>query len=130
MKTKITNIATLCTWSPKENTLLNKKNVEILIEDSSIIQIDSTVGDAEVEIDADGALITPGFVDSHTEQWTSNRIFLDSFIKQTNGPTPPASSGCPQSQSSSDCNSITSCLGTIGSIEGILLLCMGFLSPP
>jgi len=66
MKTKITNIATLCTWSPEENTLLSKKDVEILIEDSTIIQIDSTVGDAEVEIDADGALITPGFVDSHT----------------------------------------------------------------
>ncbi len=66
MKTKITNIATLCTWFPEENTLLSKKDVEILIEDSTIIQIDSTVGDAEVEIDADGALITPGFVDSHT----------------------------------------------------------------
>ena len=66
MKTKITNIATLCSWFPEENTLLSKKDVEILIEDSTIIQIDSTVGDAEVEIDADGALITPGFVDSHT----------------------------------------------------------------
>ena len=66
MKTKITNIATLCTWFPEENKLLSKKDVEILIEDSTIIQIDSMVGDAEVEIDADGALITPGFVDSHT----------------------------------------------------------------
>ncbi len=66
MKTKITNIATLCTWSPEGNTLLSKRDVEILIEDSTIIKIDSTVGDAEVDIDADGALITPGFVDSHT----------------------------------------------------------------
>ena len=59
MKTKITNIATLCTWSPEENKLLSKKDVEILIEDSTIIQIDSTVGDAEVEIDADIELLIP-----------------------------------------------------------------------
>ena len=31
-----------------------------------IIQISNIVGNAEEEIDADGALITPGFVDSHT----------------------------------------------------------------
>ena len=66
MKTKITNIAILCTWSSEKNKLVNYQDVEILIEDTTIIQIDSTVGDAEVEIDADGALITPGFVDSHT----------------------------------------------------------------
>ena len=66
MKTKITNIAILCTWSSEKNKLVNYQDVEILIEDSTIIQIDNTVGDAEVEIDADGALITPGFVDSHT----------------------------------------------------------------
>ena len=74
MKTKITNITTLCTWSPEENKLLNTHNVEILIEDSTIIKIDSTVGYAEEEIDADGALITPGFIDSHTHPiFSSNR---------------------------------------------------------
>ena len=66
MRTKITNIATVSTWSSEKNKLVNYQDVEILIEDSTIIQIDSTVGDAEVEIDADGVLITPGFVDSHT----------------------------------------------------------------
>ena len=66
MKTKITNVAILCTWSSEKNKLVNYQDVEILIEDSTIIQIDNTVGDAEVEIDADCALITPGFVDSHT----------------------------------------------------------------
>ncbi len=66
MRTKITNIATVSTWSSEKNKLVNYQDVEILIEDTTIIQIDSTVGDAEVEIDADGALITPGFVDSHT----------------------------------------------------------------
>ena len=66
MKTKITNITTLCTWSPKENKLHNIHNVEIMIEGSLIVQIGNAVGNADVEIDADGALITPGFVDSHT----------------------------------------------------------------
>ena len=66
MKTKITNISTLYTWSPAEDKLVILSDVEILVEDSTIIQISKTVGGAEEEIDADGALITPGFVDSHT----------------------------------------------------------------
>jgi len=66
MKTKITNISTICTWSPEEDKLKILSDIEILIEDSTIIQISKTVGMAEEEIDADGALITPGFVDSHT----------------------------------------------------------------
>lgn len=36
------------------------------MEDSIIIQFSKTVGEADEEIDVDGALITPGFVDSHT----------------------------------------------------------------
>ena len=36
------------------------------MEDNTIIQIASDVQEADEEIDADGALITPGFVDSHT----------------------------------------------------------------
>ena len=66
MKTKITNISTIYTWSPVEDKLVILSDVEILVEDSTIIQISKTVGGAEEEIDADGALITPGFVDSHT----------------------------------------------------------------
>ena len=66
MKTKITNIASICTWSPIKNKLLNYQDVEILIDNSTIIQISDKVEETEEEIDADGALITPGFVDSHT----------------------------------------------------------------
>jgi imidazolonepropionase len=66
MKTNITNISTIYTWSPVEDKLVILSDVEILVEDSTIIQISKTVGGAEEEIDADGALITPGFVDSHT----------------------------------------------------------------
>ena len=66
MKTKITNIGSIITWSPKDNKLLTLQDVEILVEDNTIIQIASDVQEADEEIDADGALITPGFVDSHT----------------------------------------------------------------
>ena len=66
MKTKITNISTISTWSPEKNKLVNYQDVEILLEDTIIFQIANTVGKAEQEIDADGALITPGFIDSHT----------------------------------------------------------------
>jgi len=66
MKTKITNISTIHTWSPVEDKLLILSDVEILVENSTIIQISKNVGVAEEEIDADGALITSGFVDSHT----------------------------------------------------------------
>ena len=66
MKTKITNISTISTWSPEKNKLVNYQDVEILLEDTTIFQIANTVGKAEQEIDADGALITPGFIDSHT----------------------------------------------------------------
>jgi len=66
MKTKIINIGSIVTWSPEEDKLLTLPNVEIIVQDSTIVQISKTVGDAEEEIDADGALITPGFVDSHT----------------------------------------------------------------
>ena len=66
MKTKITNISNIHTWSPLKDKFLILSDVEILVEDSTIIQISKTVEGAEEEIDADGALITPGFVDSHT----------------------------------------------------------------
>jgi imidazolonepropionase len=66
LKTKITNISSIVTWSPEDNKLLTLQDVEILVEDMTILQIASDVQEADEEIDADGALITPGFVDSHT----------------------------------------------------------------
>jgi len=66
MKTKITNIGAIATWSEAENKLLTIRDVEILVEDKLITQIGNDLTGAEEEVDADGALITPGFVDSHT----------------------------------------------------------------
>lgn len=66
MKTKITNIGSIVTWSEEDQKVLKLENFEILIENEMISDIAENVDGAEIEIDADGAMITPGFVDSHT----------------------------------------------------------------
>ena len=66
MKTKIINIGAVTTWSSDENQLQTIRDVEIMVKDDKISDIRQQVSGADEEIDADGALITPGFVDSHT----------------------------------------------------------------
>ena len=66
MKTRITHIGSISTWSPNNNHLQIIRDVEIMVEDEKILEIGSHVVGADEEIDANGALITPGFVDSHT----------------------------------------------------------------
>jgi imidazolonepropionase len=66
MKTKISNIGKIVTWNPRTSLIDEIKHHQILIEDGKIIQIAKEVSGAEIEIDADNALITPGFIDSHT----------------------------------------------------------------
>ena len=66
MKTKIVNIGKISTFSPKDKKLLSKDNLEILISNGKINRIDKDVGEADLQIDAQSALITPGFVDCHT----------------------------------------------------------------
>ena len=66
MLSRITNINKIITWSPDKKKLVSLENQESLIEDGTIKEIDKSVSGAEIEFDADGALITPGFIDSHT----------------------------------------------------------------
>ena len=66
MLSRIINIGKIVTWSPDEKKLLSLENQEILIQDGFIKEISDSVTGAELEFDAEGALITPGFVDSHT----------------------------------------------------------------
>jgi imidazolonepropionase len=66
MKTKITNIGSIVTWSEEDQKVIKLENTEILIDNEMISDIAEKVDGAEIEIDADRAMITPGFVDSHT----------------------------------------------------------------
>ena len=66
MKTKITNIGSIVTWSPIQNQFIIIKDVDILLDEDTIIEIGPKIVKSDREIDAFGALITPGFVDSHT----------------------------------------------------------------
>ena len=66
MKIKITNIGSIATWSPIQHQLNIIKDVEIMVEDNTVVEIGSKVVGADQEINAEGALLTPGFVDSHT----------------------------------------------------------------
>ena len=66
MLSRIINICKIVTWSPDDEKLISLENHEILIEDGFIKEISESVSRAELEYDAKGALITPGFVDSHT----------------------------------------------------------------
>ena len=84
MKTKITHISAITTWSPHKNELITIKDVDVLIEDDKISAIDPKDLGADEEIDADGALITPGFVDSHTHPvFFGNRV--EEFSQRIDG---------------------------------------------
>ena len=66
MKTKITNIGSIATWCPIQNQFTIIRYVDLLLDEYRIIEIGPNILNADREIDAFGALITPGFVDSHT----------------------------------------------------------------
>ena len=66
MKIKIYNIGSIVTWSYKNNKVQTLTNVEILIDGDKISDISHKTLDADQEINAEGALIIPGFIDSHT----------------------------------------------------------------
>ena len=84
MKTKIIHIGAVTTWSSDENQLQTIRDVEIMVKDDKISDIRQQVSGADEEIDADGALITPGFVDSHTHPiFSGNRA--GEFEMQVNG---------------------------------------------
>ena len=66
MKIRIYNIGSIVTWSHKNNEVQSLTNVEILIDGDKISDISHKILDADQEIYAEGALIIPGFIDSHT----------------------------------------------------------------
>jgi len=84
MKTKITNIGSIVIWDEIEHRLVEKNKMDILIDNGIISEIRPVCSDADEEIDADGALITPGFVDPHTHPiFIGNRAH--EFSQRTQG---------------------------------------------
>ena len=63
---KIKNIGELVTYNSHLSRLERVSDTEIYIENGVIVAIGEEFGSADHEIDADGALVTPGFVDPHT----------------------------------------------------------------
>ena len=68
MKIKITNIGAITTWSSEKNNIQTLNNVEIKVENDKLTEISSTILDADIEINAEGALVVPGFIDSLLNQ--------------------------------------------------------------
>jgi len=67
MKTLIKNIGQLVTYDSAIKGMKIHKNVEMIIEDGKVVEIGNDLYSTEMEIiDAEGKLVTPGFVDAHT----------------------------------------------------------------
>jgi len=66
MKIRITNSRCITTWSDEEQRVVEIHDMQLLIEDGIITDMAPEIENADEEIDADGALITPGWIDPHT----------------------------------------------------------------
>lgn len=63
----VTNIGELVTFSKNRNEMVVHHDVEMIVEDGAVKEIGKGLGSPEFEkVDADGKLVTPGFVDPHT----------------------------------------------------------------
>ena len=63
---KLGNIGSLVTFSSQSSSMICQHDVELIIENSTIIEVGKKLGDADFFIDCKNNLVTPGFVDSHT----------------------------------------------------------------
>ena len=63
---KLNNIGQMVTFNSKLGEMESLNDIEILIKDDKIEDIGNNLSDADINIDCNKMLITPGFVDSHT----------------------------------------------------------------
>jgi len=67
VKTKIINVSKIYSWDTNLEQLKVVSNSEILIENDKILEIDTIIkSDFDNVINAEGCIVTPGFIDSHT----------------------------------------------------------------
>ena len=83
---KISNIKSIVTWDKDKNKLMNIDDKFIYLKDNKIFKITSNHIDFDQEINAENAIITPGFIDCHTHPiFSSNRAI--EFHQRTSGST-------------------------------------------
>lgn len=83
---KISNIKSIVTWDKDKNNLLSIDDKFIYLKDNKIFKITSNHIDFDQEINAENAIITPGFIDCHTHPiFSSNRA--REFHQRTSGST-------------------------------------------
>ena len=63
---KLGNIGSLVSFNSELSKMITKRDVEVVIENGTIIEIGKKLGDTDYFIDCGNNLVTPGFVDSHT----------------------------------------------------------------
>ena len=71
---KISNIKSIFTWDADQNRIVNFDNHSIYVDNDKIYKITTEDLPFDQEIDAENAIITPGFIDCHTHPvFSSNR---------------------------------------------------------
>ena len=63
---KLGKIGSLVSFNSESSKMITKRDVEVVIENGTIIDIGKKLGDTDHFIDCGNNLVTPGFVDSHT----------------------------------------------------------------
>ena len=66
MTTHLKNVGCLFTWDSIKKCIHHQYNIEILIEDGTIIDMGPSIEKGNHSIDCNYKLVTPGFIDSHT----------------------------------------------------------------
>ncbi len=76
---KISNIKSIVTWDVNQKKVIHIDNQSIYLKDKKIFKITDQALPFDHEIDAENAIITPGFIDCHTHP-----IFTSSRAKEFN----------------------------------------------
>ena len=86
MSIKLYNIGQLVSYNTIKNNMELLEGVEILVKNGIIEDIGNSLNAADMSIDCNNMLVSPGFVDSHTHP-VFIRTDVEEFIMRTGGET-------------------------------------------